>query len=124
MVRWNAGTEHVMTQRQTLSPAGSPMRFMMVTKERVNEAMPDPMLAQLRHSHRRLTFVSRATDGNSEAIHFDEKRDFCGRGASRRRLPAEGEAVGFFPTSQTMDFVAATALAELSRRQRATNGPR
>jgi hypothetical protein len=35
----------------------------MVTKERVNEAMPDPMLAQLRHSHRRLTFVSRATDG-------------------------------------------------------------
>ena len=27
MVRWNAGTEHVKTQRQTLSPAGPKIEF-------------------------------------------------------------------------------------------------
>src|SRR5437867_13117317 len=32
--------------------------------------------------------------------------------------------VGLYPASQTMDFVAAHALAELSKRQRAANGPR
>ncbi len=39
-------------------------------------------------------------------------------------VAVEVAVVGLHPTSQRMDFVAAHALAELSRRQRATNGPR
>ena len=34
MVRWNAGTEHVKTQRQTLSHAGRVTTLWMVPKAR------------------------------------------------------------------------------------------
>jgi|HubBroStandDraft_4_1064222.scaffolds.fasta_scaffold11351_3 hypothetical protein len=73
MVRWNAGTEHVKTQRQTLSPAGPKIEILADGNHRPNGFGPtSPVSLTYRISilHRHLQMNVEPRDNSVAKVHL------------------------------------------------------